>query len=567
MPNTEVCGIIQQSFQQLPLIQQTIAMGPVDPIAFSGRKSSKVGRWIRQILGGLGHWVLWCAHGCPRGVHTKRTFTVNDLAGRCRQRGWPFLLADCIGHEQVAEFARQQRPDLVIVLGQPQLNRDLLTVPLLGLIRVVVRRPSDPSTVQLQEGTELKVDHFSGASESTLALLNLPSQIQEGPLGATLKCDLLADDLLLQAAKGLEKGNREQASKSVKEWMQRILTPYLNQFEPACQQPSSPQARSLQRRHRSVWKLGVQSIFLIPWVTGRNLYRRLRGQYPILILAHHLVSDRPHRMGISTEEFWRQIRFLQRHYRIVSLSQAHRSLCSGSVSVPTVVLTLDDGYCDNFIALRAVAEETGASIVLFVATRQIELHREFDHDLATGTRGFFPLTWGQIRHWRRGVELGSHTRTHFDCGSSDPARLRPEIIGSRMDLETRLGRPARFFAFPFGKRDNLSYEALEIAASTYSVFVSAFGGENLPGKESGHQHLRRKNFYSDPWELELELQSVFGLVQHSKEKLKQALSLGPVTLSAWALRRLAWTIVHACLMLLTVLPPFRRLLNQISPDR
>jgi len=258
---------------------------------------------------------------------------------------------------------------------------------------------------------------------------------------------------------------------------------------------------------------------------SRNWYRRLKSRYSVTILAHHLVSDSPHRMGISTEDFWRRILFLQRHYRILSLSDADRLLRSGSVSASAVVLTFDDGYCDNFISLRAVAEETGIPVVMFVATQPIEAHQEFDHDLAAGTRGFFPLTWDQIEDWsRRGVEFGSHTRTHFDCGSSDQSILEQEIAGSRTDLESRLGRPSRFFAFPFGKRENMSAEAKHLAASTYSIFLSSFGGENLPQKGASRQHLLRKGFYYDAWELELEMQSVFGLMQRSKLRLMRPLT-------------------------------------------
>src|SRR5207244_2158469 len=146
------------------------------------------------------------------------------------------------------------------------------------------RNAADSNPVQFQEETELKVDHFSRGSESarTMAWLNLPSQIHEGPLGVTLKRDLIEDDLLLQAAKGLEKGDPEQASRKVNEWIQSILSPCFNQFESVSSQPALPRAKLPRQRHRPAWKLWVQSVLLIPWVTGRNLYRRLRGRYPVL---------------------------------------------------------------------------------------------------------------------------------------------------------------------------------------------------------------------------------------------------------------------------------------------
>lgn len=526
MPHAEICGVIQHDLQRLPWAQRLIATGNADWSGFRGRVPSKASLMLCKILGELVHLVLWYAHGCPRGVGVKGKFTVKELAERCRQYSLPFLIVENGKDEDIAEFARRQHPDLVIVLGQSSLNRELLDVPLLGLVRIVVRGAADATTGRLHEGTELKVEHFAKGSKGacTLASLSLPSQTHDGPLGMTLKSDLVADDLLVQAAKSLGWGSQTQASKRIKEWMQKSLSPYLDQFKSLSRQSSAARRAPFRQRYRSIVKLCAQSLLCFPWIMARNWYRRLRGQYPVLILAHHLVSDRPHRMGITTEDFWRRIRFLQRHYRIVSLSEGRDLLRSRSVKVPTVVLTFDDGYCDNFITLRAVAEETEAKIALFVATQQVELHQEFPHDLAGGTRGFFPLTWDQIRHWSsRGVEFGSHTRTHFDCGSSDQTRLEPEIVGSRRDLETRLERPVGFFAFPFGKRENMSSEAMQMAASTYSIFLSSLGGENLPRKGTHHQHLLRKGFHFDPWELELEMQSVFDLVQTSRSRLKRPL--------------------------------------------
>jgi Polysaccharide deacetylase len=525
--HAEICGVIQHDLLQLPWIQRLIATGNTDWNDFRGRVPSRASLRFSKVLGEFVHWVLWFAHGGPRGVGAKGKFTVKDLAEWCHQVGRPFLAARNDSDKNITEFARQQKPDLVIVLGQPSLNRELLDVPPLGLVRIVVRGAADATTGRLHEGTELKVEHFAKGSKGvcTLASLSLPSQIHDGPLGMTLKSDLVADDLLVQAAKSLERGSQTQASKRIKEWMQKSLSPYLDQFKSLSRQSSAAHMIPFRQRYRSIAKLCLHSLLCFPWIMARNWYRRLRGQYPVLILAHHLVSDRPHRMGITTEDFWRRIRFLQRHYRIVSLSEGRDLLRSRSVKVPTVVLTFDDGYCDNFITLRAVAEETEAKIALFVATQQVELHQEFPHDLAGGTRGFFPLTWDQIRHWRsRGVEFGSHTRTHFDCGSSDQARLEPEIVGSRRDLETRLERPVGFFAFPFGKRENMSSEAMQMAASTYSIFLSSLGGENLPRKGTHRQHLLRKGFHFDPWELELEMQSVFDLVQTSRSRLKGPLS-------------------------------------------
>ena len=225
-------------------------------------------------------------------------------------------------------------------------------------------------------------------------------------------------------------------------------------------------------------------------------------------------------MGMPTEQFWLLIRFLQKHYKIAGLSDAVDLLRSGNMTSPTVVLTFDDGYADNFVNLRAVAEEAGIPVVLFVAVEPIEFQRPFDHDCDEESKRVLPLTWEQISYWSaRGAEFGSHTCTHWDCGSTDRTRLEFELRKSKDYLEARLGKPVRSFAFPFGSRENMSLQAIQLATSTYPYFASAFGGENLPGDQRDPQHLLRKPCYADRWELELELQSVFHWIDAIKRSL------------------------------------------------
>jgi peptidoglycan/xylan/chitin deacetylase (PgdA/CDA1 family) len=508
VPGTEICGIIQQPVERLPLAQQLIINGGTHPAFPSSRVLSKAKVWFCSSAERLTHWAFWCIHGCPpRNASTK--FTAETLAEECMRVGWPFLLAADAQDAKVLEFFRKGRVDLVIMLGELPLNPELLFIPRRGTAR------ASQSEVAETKGFHIRVEHLSRGAQTPLVIasLMLPLQLYDGLLALTLKADLITDDLLVQTAKNLQTGDTTNLSKETKDWIDRILSPYLNQVEPAS--VKNVQRAPIRQRCRAVWKLCIETLLLgWPAIVVRNWYRSWRGLFPVVIVAHHLVTDRIHRMGVSTETFWRQVRFLQRHYRIVSLSESIELLHSGVAEMPCVALTFDDGYGDNFVNLRAVAEETGIPVALFVATQSVEKHQGFQHDLAKGIRGFFPLTWEQIRYWSRsgGGEFGSHTQTHFDCGSTDRKKLEEEIVGSKNLMEHRLEEPVRFFAFPFGDRCNVSSEAMQLAASSYPHVLTDFGGENLPGRGVNRKHLLRKNAYLDLWELILELQSVFDLI-------------------------------------------------------
>lgn len=507
LPGAEICGVVQRPLERLPLAQQLLMNGGKRRAFSSSRVLSKAQFWFASLAERLMHWAFWCIHGCPRRNGAKK-FTAETLGEECARLGWPFLLAADAHNAKVLEFFRQRSIDLVIVLGELTLPSKLLLIPRRGTVR------ASHSEVPKTGGIHIGVEHLAGDAQTPLAIasLTVPLLPYDSLLALTLKVDLIADDLLVQTAKNLQGGDTAQVPKEVEDWMQTILSPYLNQVQPASAKDQEP--APIRQRCRAAWKLCIETLLLCwPSIILRNWYRSLRGRYPVLILAHHLVADRAHRMGVSTETLWRQVRFLQKHYRIVSLSESIELLRSGAADVPCVVLTFDDGYGDSFVSLRAVAEETGIPVALFVATQPVENHQEFDHDLVKGTRGFLPMTWDQIRYWsHNGAEFGSHTHTHFDCGSTDRKKLEGEIVGSKNLMEHRLEEPVRFFAFPFGGRCNISSEAMQLATSAYPHVLSDFGGENVPDRGTSTRHLFRKNAYLDLWEVILELQSVFDVI-------------------------------------------------------
>jgi peptidoglycan/xylan/chitin deacetylase (PgdA/CDA1 family) len=227
-----------------------------------------------------------------------------------------------------------------------------------------------------------------------------------------------------------------------------------------------------------------------------------------MILFHHVVTDRPHHLGIPTELFLKQIEFLRNTYRIVPFSKAVEMLKTGKVESPTVVLTFDDGYRENFLNLRAVTDLFDIPAMFFVCTDHVTKGTEFQHDLRKGQRSFWPLTWKQVQYFsENGFEIGSHTRTHLDCGSRDPEALESEIVGSKIDLGQHLSGGVKVFSFPWGHPVNMSPPAVALVEKTYAHAVSGFGGANFPAPGADFAMLKRVSHPNDFWELELLLQS------------------------------------------------------------
>jgi peptidoglycan/xylan/chitin deacetylase (PgdA/CDA1 family) len=319
-----------------------------------------------------------------------------------------------------------------------------------------------------------------------------------------LKADVVGSDLIVAAIRDFANGTVSEIPQSgPSKLFKNPAAEDLLQMKRQLDQRRKTRANSFRW---PVWKLLIKSLVYAPKIALRNRQHRRNSTSPVMILFHHLVSDRPHRFGVSTAYFLRQVNYLLRHYRVVSLSEAVELIRNGEVKTPTVAITFDDGYADNFVNLRAITEDTGVPIAYFISTEHIASGREFAHDEMANERGFPPNTWEQIEFLKHsGFEIGSHTRNHADCGSTDEAFLRREIVGSCADIQERIGATPHF-SFPYGLPQNISAPAAEIACSTYKNVFSAYRGANF--HDDRRRILKRANFPHTVWELELQLQSV-----------------------------------------------------------
>jgi len=217
---------------------------------------------------------------------------------------------------------------------------------------------------------------------------------------------------------------------------------------------------------------------------------------PIRIMFYHRVADaHPNDWTISTRTFAKQIRWLRRRFEIVTLAEAQARIASGRNSRPTACITFDDGYADNMHFALPFLAKYEIPYTYFVATDFINTGESFPHDAAAGQH-LVPNSPGQLRRLiAAGAEIGAHTRSHSDLGDDTSAEnMVDQIQGCKFELEDVIGHRVRYFAFPYGQKENLCAEAFRIAAAAgYEGVCSAYGGYNFPGDDPFH--LRR--FHAD----------------------------------------------------------------------
>jgi peptidoglycan/xylan/chitin deacetylase (PgdA/CDA1 family) len=515
-PEVEVCGLLYARRPHKTLSQRTLIWRrKIRRLAFWRYVAHRIFASVNRQIFNLLDAVIRFIHAAPKYPNGHTGFGLEELGKTCKTIGAELLVTSDIHSEQALEFVRSRNADLGLVFGTGILKPALYTIPKQGSINIHKRKVPDyrgggPVGVwelrddQKEIGVtvhrvEAKVD-VGGVIRSAV----IPIEPLDDLESLALKADLVGADLIVATLRDFARGRVTETPQTGPSKL----------FKNPSAEDLLQMKKELAARRKGYgdpyrwprWKLLSKSLLFAPQTTLRNWRHRRKKDFPVMILFHHLVSDRPHRFGVATAYFQRQVNYLLRHYRVVSLSEAAELTRRGGVAVPTVAISFDDGYADNFVNLRAVTEDTGVPIGYFIATEHISNGREFAHDELFEEHGFPPNTWEQIEFLKHcGYEIGSHTRHHADCGSSDPEFLRNEIIGSGQDIEKRLGATTNF-SFPFGQPENISPLAVEMACGAYENVFAAYGGGNFSSDR--RRMLNRASFPHTVWELELQLQSV-----------------------------------------------------------
>ena len=170
---------------------------------------------------------------------------------------------------------------------------------------------------------------------------------------------------------------------------------------------------------------------------------------------HHVGPPRPgtfQYLTVTPERFESQIRWLKGHGYIAIRPMdwlAWRREGKPLAKQP-VVITFDDGYADIAQYALPVLEREGFGAAVYIVTARIGDTNRWDQ--AAGSAPHQLMDAEQIRFWAaRGIEFGSHTRTHPDLTAITARQLEDELRGSAQDLQDLLGTRPVSIAYPYGR--------------------------------------------------------------------------------------------------------------------
>jgi peptidoglycan/xylan/chitin deacetylase (PgdA/CDA1 family) len=178
------------------------------------------------------------------------------------------------------------------------------------------------------------------------------------------------------------------------------------------------------------------------------------------------------------DEHVRQLR--ESRVPILTLHEAAAQLAGGTLTEPGAVITFDDGYVSFMTEALPILRHYDAPATLFVTSGALDTPRFTFNRPGPFTR---PMTWRELTDAAStpGIDIGSHTMTHPRVHELTPDERRDELVRSRDQLESRLGRPVHAFAYPFGGWGTFPPAVQEdVRAAGYTIACANVMGPNLP---------------------------------------------------------------------------------------
>jgi len=199
-----------------------------------------------------------------------------------------------------------------------------------------------------------------------------------------------------------------------------------------------------------------------------------------VVVAFHRVqrgADVSDGLTVDPRAFESYCEFFRRYFHVVPLRALIGKLEQGRTFRRELAITFDDGYRDNYENAMPVLERLGLPATFFVVSRWIGTDVVPFWDRELGVRHPW-MTWDQVRTLKKkGFDIGAHTRTHANLGTTSGAAAQDEIAGARDDLEQALGTPVETFAYPFGGPDNMTdFNRQLVRAAGFRCCCSAYGG-------------------------------------------------------------------------------------------
>jgi peptidoglycan/xylan/chitin deacetylase (PgdA/CDA1 family) len=184
------------------------------------------------------------------------------------------------------------------------------------------------------------------------------------------------------------------------------------------------------------------------------------------IVYYHSISDQPvgiRELSVTVKDFEAQMRYLAENgYTAIDFDE----LESFTSFEKPVIITLDDGYADNYSNAYPILKKYGLKATIFIVSGFI------------GAPGY--LTREEMKEMTDIISFQAHTTKHENLTKLNPKKLLSEMIVPRVKISAITNEPVYVFAYPTGYYNDAVISAV---SEHYAYAVTINGGVYKEGSD------------------------------------------------------------------------------------
>lgn len=232
----------------------------------------------------------------------------------------------------------------------------------------------------------------------------------------------------------------------------------------------------------------LQKIFKLPYLYGKlesilefeNHYAKIK-KYEIPVLMYHQFVNEKNEGGkiklfVTKKQFELHLKILKwLNYETITFEDLEKIGLQNRFYKKYIILTVDDGYKDNYNILYPMLKKYNMKAVIFLVSGldynrwTVESDNEKRFDLMSDEEVMELQNSGHI-------EFGGHTLTHVSFFDVDDERAREEIVKDKEITEKRLGKKLKVFAYPYGHKRKEVVEMVKECGYSFAVSTDTGSG-------------------------------------------------------------------------------------------